>query len=238
MTNKLDIIAFGAHPDDVEISMGGTIISLVERGFKVGIVDLTQGELGSRGNKKIRAAEAKKASEVLGIQLRVNLKMPDGNLKVTKENIEKIVNVLRMYKPTIVFAPHFKDRHPDHEYAGQLVKEACFFAGLKNFSSNKKSITPYRPKKIFYFMLSYPFEPTFIYDISDYFDKKMEAIKSYSSQFFNPKSNENETFISRPEFLNFLRARSEFYGFLIGKYYGEPFYCEEKIEFDFSCYLK
>lgn len=236
--NMLDIIAFGAHPDDVELSMGGTIISFVEKGYKVGIVDLTQGELSSRGTLEIRKKETEKASKILGIHYRENLKIKDGNIVINLDSIRKVVEIIRKFRPQIVFAPYFIDRHPDHENAAQLIKEAVFYSGLKNFSTKSKSLKPYRPKKIFYFMQTYPFEPTFIYDISDYFDLKMEAILAFSSQFYNPNSKEPETFISRPEFLNYLKARAEFYGFQIGKQYGEPFFCEEKIEFDFNVYLK
>lgn len=234
---SLDIIAFGAHPDDVELSMGGTIISLIERGFKVGVVDLTQGELSSRGNLEIRKKETEKASKILGINYRENLKMEDGNIEVKEESIKKVVEVIRKFKPQLVFAPYFRDRHPDHENAAQLIKASVFYSGLKNFVVKNKSLEPHRPKKTFYYMQTYPFEPTFIYDISPYFELKMEAVLAFSSQFYNPKSKEPETFISRPEFLNYLKARAEFFGFQIGKQYGEPFYCEEKIEFNFNTYL-
>jgi len=234
---SLDIIAFGAHPDDVELSMGGTIISLIERGFKVGVVDLTQGELSSRGNLEIRKKETEKASKILGINYRENLKMKDGNIEVNEESIKKVVEVIRKFKPQLVFAPYFRDRHPDHENAAQLIKASVFYSGLKNFVVKNKSLEPHRPKKTFYYMQTYPFEPTFIYDISPYFELKMEAVLAFSSQFYNPKSKEPETFISRPEFLNYLKARAEFFGFQIGKQYGEPFYCEEKIEFNFNTYL-
>lgn len=234
---KLNIIAFGAHPDDVELSMGGTIISLIERGFKVGIVDLTRGELSSRGNLETRKKETEKASKIMGIHFRENLKMRDGKIEINEASIKKVVEIIRKFKPKIVFAPYFIDRHPDHEKAAQLIKESVFYSGLKNFLINKKSLEPYRPAKIFYYMQTYPFEPTFVYDISPYFELKMEAILAFSSQFYNPESKEPETFISRPEFLNYLKARAEFFGFQIGKQYGEPFYCEEKIEFDFNIYL-
>ncbi len=233
---RIDIIAFGAHPDDVELSCGGTLISLVEKGYKVGIVDLTQGELSTRGNLKKRKEETENATKILGVHWRENLKFKDGNIKVEEKSIKKVVEVLRKYKPKIVFAPYFNDRHPDHKNAALLIKESSFFSGLVNFKI-EKDYAPYRPKKIFYYMQSYPFEPSFICDISQYFELKMEAVLAYSSQFYNPNSKEPETFISRPEFLNYLKARAEFYGFQIGKQYGEPFYSEEKIEFDFSPYL-
>lgn len=233
---KLDVIAFGAHPDDVELSCGGTIISLVEKGFKVGIVDLTQGELSSRGNFKTRKEETAKATKILGIHYRENLRLKDGDIRIDDKSIKKIVEVIRKHKPKIIFAPYFNDRHPDHIQTAKLIKTAVFKSGLFNLKL-EKNYSPYRPKKVFHYMLMYTFEPTFIYDISQYFDLKMEAILAYSSQFYNHHSKEPETFISRPEFLNYLKARAEFYGFQIGKLYGEPFYCEEKIEFDFSKYL-
>ncbi|MFN4112132.1 MAG: bacillithiol biosynthesis deacetylase BshB1, partial [Ignavibacteria bacterium] len=184
--SSLDIIAFGAHPDDVELSMGGTIISLIERGFKVGVVDLTQGELSSRGNLDIRKKETEKASKILGISYRENLKMKDGSIEVKEEFIKKVVEVIRKFKPQLVFAPYFRDRHPDHENAAQLIKASVFYSGLKNFVVKNKSLQPHRPKKTFYYMQTYPFEPTFIYDISPYFELKMEAILAFSSQFYNP----------------------------------------------------
>jgi bacillithiol biosynthesis deacetylase BshB1 len=237
LSKKLDVIAFGAHPDDIELSMGGTIVSLVERGLKVGIVDLSQGELGTRGDKDKRMKEALEASKVLGIKSRICLKLKDGAINSNELAIKKVVDVIRSYQPKIIFAPYFRDRHPDHEAAALLVKKAFFFSGLKNYQTGKKSMHPYRPKKLFYYMQSYTFEPTFIYDISNYFEEKIAAINSYTSQFYNPQSDEPETFISRPEFVSYLKARAEFYGFQIGKSYGEPFYCEEKIEFDFGKYL-
>ncbi|MBM4176864.1 MAG: bacillithiol biosynthesis deacetylase BshB1, partial [Ignavibacteria bacterium] len=229
--------AFGAHPDDVELSMGGTIISLVERGLTVGVVDLSQGELGTRGSKEKRMKEASSSAKVLGIDKRICLKLKDGDINSSELSIKKVVDTIRTYQPKIIFAPYFKDRHPDHESAALLVKKASFFSGLKNYQTGKKNLHPYRPKKLFYYMQSYTFEPTFIYDISNYFEEKMEAINSYSSQFYNPQSDEPETFISRPEFMSYLKARAEFYGFQIGKSYGEPFFCEERIEFDFDNFL-
>lgn len=233
----LDVLAFGAHPDDVELSMGGTIISFVQKGLKVGIIDLTRGELSSRGNLATRKKETDKASEILAIHFRDNLKLKDGDIEINHESIRRVVESIRRLKPKIVFAPYFKDRHPDHEAAAQLIKKSIFYSGLKKYKT-RNSLEPFRPRKVFYFMQTYPFEPTFIYDISPFFEQKMKAVLAYSSQFYNPNNTESETFISTPEFLNYLKSRSEYFGFFIGKQYGEPFYCEEKIEFDFSTYLK
>jgi len=232
---KLDILIFAAHPDDAELSMGGTIASLTERGIKVGIIDLTAGELGTRGSKSIRKLEAKLASEILNITLRENLYLKDGSLFENDKTRKLIVNKIRKYEPKYIFAPYFNDRHPDHIAASKLVKSAMFFSGVAKYKSSVKNDEQkiYRPLKLFYYMQSYPFEPTFVVDITDYFETKMKSVYAYKTQFYNPESNEPQTFISDPKFVKYLEARSRFYGFQIGKEYGEAFYCEELIELDF-----
>lgn len=235
----LDVLVFAAHPDDAELSMGGTIAKLTKDKFKVGIVDLTKAELSTRGNVSIRKKEAANADKVLETAVRVNLGIPDGEIKRTKENLLKVVGQIREYKPKIIFAPHSSDRHPDHQDASALIKHAMFSAGLikiKTFK-NKKEQVPYRPKKLFYYMQTYVFDPTFIVDITETIEQKMEAVKAYYSQFYDPKSRKPETFISKPQFINYVVSRAQFYGFQIGKHYGEPFYCEEKIEYDFKLFL-
>lgn len=230
----LDVLVFAAHPDDAELSMGGSIAKLTKQNYKVGIVDLTKGELGTRGDVKTREKEAAAADKILNVLVRVKLGIPDGDIQRTKENLMLVIREIRKFKPKIIFAPYFRDRHPDHQDASTLVKEAMFSTGLPKVKTfdNRVEQKAYRPKKLFYYMQTYTFEPNFIVDISDSFEKKIKAIKAFKTQFFNPKSKEPETFISRPEFWNYLVARSQFYGFQIGKHYGEPFYCEEKIEYD------
>lgn len=231
---KLDVLVFAAHPDDAELSMGGTIAKLTCSKFKVGIIDLTKGELGTRGNEIIRKKEAKKADEILKVTKRINLNIPDGNIQRSKENLRSIIKEIRKYQPKIIFAPYFRDRHPDHQDSSILIKEAMFSTGLpkvRTFENNSEQ-QAYRPKKLFYYMQTYTFEPSFIVDITETFEQKMKAIKAFKSQFFDPSSSEPETFISRPEFFDYIISRSRFYGFQIGKHYGEPFYCEEKIEYD------
>ena len=225
---NLDILVFAAHPDDAELSMGGTISKLTQENYKVGIVDLTKGELGTRGNEKTRQKEAAKADKILNVSVRVNLGIPDGDIQRTKENLMMVIREIRKFKPKIIFAPYCRDRHPDHQDASALVKEAMFSTGLPKVKTfgNRIEQKAYRPKKLFYYMQTYTFEPTFIVDISDSFDMKMKAIKAFRTQFFNPKSKEPETFISRLEFLDYLVSRLQFYGFQIGKHYGEPFYSE------------
>jgi bacillithiol biosynthesis deacetylase BshB1 len=236
---KTDVIVFGAHPDDAELAMGGTITKLTSNGLNVGLIDLTQGEMGTRGDLETRNKEATKAASILNASFRENLKLQDGNIELTRENSFKVIASIRKYKPKIVFAPYFKDRHPDHIKASQLVKEALFYSGLSKLQIlGKNSDEAYRPEKLFYYMQSYTFDPSFIIDIDDYFENKMKAIKAFKTQFHDPTSSEPETFISRPEFLNFIESRALFYGFKIGKKYGEAFYCEEEIELDLINFLK
>jgi bacillithiol biosynthesis deacetylase BshB1 len=235
----LDVLVFAAHPDDAELSMGGTIAKLTKAKYKVGIVDLTKGELGTRGNEQTRKKEAAEADKILNVSVRVNLGIPDGNIQRNKEHLIHIIREIRKYKPKLVFAPYFNDRHPDHHDTSVLVKEAMFSTGLPKIKTRYGGgeQKAYRPKKLFYYMQTYTFEPSFIIDISESFEQKMKAIKAFKTQFYDPNSKEPETFISSPEFFTYLIARSQFYGFQIGKHYGEPFYCEEKIEYDLSWLL-
>lgn len=231
---KLDVIAFGAHPDDVELAMGGTVARLVKEGKKVGVIDLTRGEMGSRGSAEIRDLEAEKAKNILGISIRENLNHPDCKVKPNEELIKKIIISIRKYKPEIIFAPHKHDRHPDHTGAAEAIKDAWFLSGVYKYETEYQGDKqePYRPKKIYYFAQSWEFEPSFIVDISDTFNIKMEAVKAYSSQFHNPEVEGPVTYISRPGFIKYLESRSQIAGFKIGKDYGEPFFCDEKIELD------
>lgn len=237
---ELDILVFAAHPDDAELSMGGTIAKLTSANFKVGVIDLSKGELGTRGSIDTRKEEAQKASQILKLTVRENLGFKDGSLKLCDEYLISTITKIRKYRPKYVFAPYFNDRHPDHIGTSQLVKEAFFFSGLPKIvtEDNDKIQTPFRPKKLFYFMQMYEFKPTFIVDISSTFDTKMKSIHAFETQFHNPESVEPETFISQPNFLKYLEARAKIYGFKIGKDYGEPFYCEEEIEYDLSRLLK
>lgn len=233
---NLDALVFAAHPDDAELSMGGTIARLSNAGLKIGIVDFTKGELGTRGSAELRQQEAFKAAIILKIAVRENLNIPDGNIQRSRENLMKVIMSIRKFKPKIIFAPYFNDRHPDHIDASKLVKEAMFSAGLQKIKSFDREVpqTAFRPKKLYYYMQTYTFEPSFIVDISETFTAKMEAIKAFDTQVFNPKSSEPETLISSENFLKYIESRSSFYGFQIGKKYGEAFFCEEKIEIDIN----
>jgi bacillithiol biosynthesis deacetylase BshB1 len=237
---NLDVLVFAAHPDDAELSMGGTIAKLTSAGLKVGIIDLSRGELGTRGSAETRKKEAQNAAEILNITHRENLGFKDGSLKFNEEYLNKIISEIRKYQPKMIFAPYFNDRHPDHIGVSQLVKEAMFFSGVAkiNTEENNRIQSTFRPQKLFYYMQTYEFKPTFIIDISESFKTKMKSVMAYHTQFHNPESKEPETFISQPIFLKYLEARAVCYGFKIGKEYGEAFYCEEEIEFDLVGLLK
>ena len=232
----LDVIVFAAHPDDAELAMGGTIARFVNSGFSVGIVDLTRGEMGTRGNADIRQKEALEAAKILKTSIRENLLIPDGDIEISNGNVQKIVLPIRKYRPKIVFAPFYNDRHPDHIGASKLIKRAMFVSGLEKNKTSKKENDQraYRPAKLYYYMQTYTFEPSVIVDISNFFETKMKSVWAYSTQFHNPESNEPETFISSPEFIDYVAARAKFYGFQIGKKFGEPSYCEEKIELNLN----
>ena len=233
---NLDVLVFAAHPDDAELSMGGTIARFTSQGLKVGVADLTKAELSTRGNVITRAKETVAASKALKLKVRENLGIKDGGVSSSEDNLTRLITVIRKYKPSIVFAPYFNDRHPDHIDASILVKRAVFSSGLEKFKTTiaGKPQTQFRPKKIFYYMQTYIFEPSFIVDISEHFQTKMKSVHCFQSQFHNPVAKKDDTFISKPEFLDYVKARAEFYGFQIRKKFGEPFYCEENIEYDFS----
>ena len=229
---KFDALFFAAHPDDIELSCGGTVIKLSGSGKKTAIVDLTAGELSTRGSLSIRKRETNNAGRILGINKRFNLGIPDGNIQNNSANRIKIIKIIRELRPDIIFLPHYHDRHPDHFHTHKLVKEAAFYSGLQKIKTtlNGKSQQAHRPRRNIYYMQTYTFEPSFIIDISGVFEKKMNAVNCYKSQFFNPSSNEPRTFISDKRFMDYVKARASFYGFQAGVLYGEAFFIEEKIK--------
>ena len=231
---KIDALFIASHPDDIEITCGGTCNKLVRDGKKVGIVDLTEGELSTKGNTETRNKETGKASKVLGIHFRENLGLQDGNIQNNLDNRNKLIKIIRTLKPEIVFAPYPNDRHPDHINASNLIRESVFFSGLKKIEV--ENLKPYRPRRVFYYRHAYDFPISFIFDISDVFDTKIKAILCYSSQFYNPKNNkikkEPDTYISTKLFLDDLTHRAAFFGFKIGVKYGEPFFCYENLKID------
>jgi hypothetical protein len=222
---KLDILAFGAHPDDVELGCGGTLLVAIEEGKKVGVIDMTKGELGTRGTTSQRLKEAQLASEVLGLTVRENLGMLDGFFLNDKEHQFAIIETIRRFQPNIILCNAPSDRHPDHGRAAVLVEDAAFLAGLSKIKTTHNGIvqTAWRPTQVFHYIQSRSLTPHFVVDISAHMDKKMEAILAHSSQFYDPNSNEPETFISGTAFLEFVKGRAKELGQQIGVQYAEGF---------------
>ena len=229
MDKQLDILAFGAHPDDVELGCGGTIAKHVALGKKVGIVDLTQGELGTRGNAKIRLEEASNAAKVFGLDVRHNLKFKDGFFQNDQIHQIQIVEILRKYRPKIVLTNAIADRHPDHKRASELVSTSCFLSGLTKIDTNQKA---WRPNAIYHYIQFQELKPDFVVDITDYIEVKKEAVLAYESQFYNPKSKEPETIISSKSFLESVVYRAENLGRLSGVKYAEGFTVEKLVAVD------
>ena len=228
---QVDILAFGAHPDDVELSAAGTILRHIRQGRKVAVVDLTQGELGSRGTIDTRYSEAADASAILGLSARVNLKMADGFFEHNEENLRKVVEQIRYFRPEIVLANAIQDRHPDHPKGSKLVSEACFLAGLRKIETtlNGEKQEAYRPKAVYHYIQDRHSSPDFVVDVTDFVDVKFESIKAYKTQFYDPDSKEPQTPISGEEFFEFLRGRMSEYGRQIGVQYGEGFTVERLV---------
>ncbi len=228
---KLDILVFGAHPDDVELSCSGALLVEKMKGKKVGIVDLTRGELGTRGTAETRKQEATDAAAIMGIDIRENLAMADGFFKNDEEHQRKIITSLRKYQPEIVLCNAPADRHPDHGRAADLIYSASFLSGLTKIETKENSSLQkaWRPKYVFNYIQDRYFNPDFVVDITDVFDKKIEAIKAYKSQFYNSGSKEPETYISSPEFLESIIYRSKMFGKLIGVKYAEGFLSKKMI---------
>ena len=222
---KLDILAFGARPDDVEISSGGTILKYISEGKKIGIIDLTKGELGTRGSAELRMEEAKKASTLLSLSIRKNLNMKDGFFEETEENKLKIIQEIRTYQPEIVLANSISDRHPDHGNAGKLIADACFLAGLQKIETKIDGIVQeaFRPRLVLHYIQDYFIEPDIAIDVSAFTEEKIKVIQSYKSQFFDPQSSEPNTPISGEEFFDFLKGRMLTVGRPFGAMHAEGF---------------
>jgi bacillithiol biosynthesis deacetylase BshB1 len=228
MSLKVDILAFGAHPDDVELGCAGTLAKEISLGRKVGIIDLTEGELGTRGSVEIRYKEAAKASEILGISVRENLKMRDGFFKNDEEHQMEVIKMIRKYRPKIVLCNAIDDRHIDHGKGAKLVSDACFLSGLKrietDFDGEKQEA--WRPQVVYHYIQWKDLKPDFVVDISGFIDKKVEAIMAYDSQFYNPNSDEMVTPIATKNFLDSIKYRSQDLGRLIGTDFAEGFTVE------------
>lgn len=228
---ELDILAIAAHPDDVELCCSGTLSRQIKAGYKAGIVDLTQGEMGTRGTAEIRHQEAQDSAKALGLELRDNLKMDDAFFSNDREHQLKIVEAIRHYRPSIVLTNAVRDRHPDHGRAGQLVSDAIFYAGLPKveLSGPAKEFEAWHPRLVLHFIQDRYIHPDIVVDISDHFEKKMETIRCFRSQFYDPHSDEPETPLSRPEFLDFVEARAREFGRPIGAEFGEGFTTERPL---------
>jgi bacillithiol biosynthesis deacetylase BshB1 len=225
----VDIIFFGAHPDDLELSCGGTAAKLVKDGLRVGLVDLTRGEMGTRGTPQTRKREAQNAAKVLGATFRTQLDFGDGNLRTGREEELQIIALLRQWQPKLVVAPWPDDRHPDHTRAGRVVTEASFYSGLKSL---KTDLPEHRPQTVLYYLQNYMVPPSFVVDVTATWKTKMRSVAAYKSQFYDPKSKEPKTFISDPKFLEMIEARGKHFGALIGVAYGEAFVTKQPPKID------
>ncbi|WP_091398032.1 bacillithiol biosynthesis deacetylase BshB1 [Flavobacterium noncentrifugens] len=228
---KLDILAFGAHPDDVELGCGGTLAKEIALGKKAGIVDLTRGELGTRGSAEIRDMESAAAAQILGVSIRENLNMRDGFFINDEEHQLAVIRMLRKYRPDIVLCNAIDDRHIDHGRASKLVSDACFLSGLMKIETEYigEKQQQWRPKVVYHYIQWKNIQPDFVVDVSGYNHKKVEAILAYGSQFYDPNSNEPETPIATKNFLESLNYRSQDLGRLIGTDFGEGFTAERHL---------
>ncbi|WP_353855440.1 bacillithiol biosynthesis deacetylase BshB1 [Bacillus sp. Bos-x628] len=226
---RLDILAFGAHSDDVEIGMGGTIAKYVKKGAHVGICDLTQAELSSNGTVEIRKEEAKKAAAILGVTTRIQLTLPDRGLYRNDVAIKEIAAVIRTYKPSIIFAPHEQDRHPDHGHAGSLVEEAAFSAGIHQFEDSYKQ-PAHKVSKIYYYMINGHHRPDFVIDISEEMDQKMNSLHAYESQFIKSKHSVDTPLVNG--YIDFVKMRESLYGREVNKAYAEGFFTKKPLLVD------
>jgi len=220
---KLDILGIVAHPDDVELSFGGTLIKHQKNGYKTGVIDLTKGELGTRGTPEIRAKEAQLASEIMNLSVRDNLELEDGFFEPDRLNQLKVIREIRKYKPEILITNSIYDRHPDHGRGAQLVEQAFFKAGLKAIETefDGKKQEPFRPKKLYFCIQSTAHDPDILVDISGVIEERRNAINAFKSQFFDPESKEPETYISSEKFMYMLEARAIEWGMRIGVKYAE-----------------
>lgn len=226
---KLDILAFGVHPDDVELGCSGTLLAAIAEGKKVGVVDLTLGELGTRGTVETRREEAARAAEIMGIQVRENLGMADGFFQNDETNLRKVIQMIRKYQPAVILANAFEDRHPDHGRSARLVADAAFLSGLRKIEtfSDGQLQEVWKPAYVFHYIQDRFIAPSFVVDITAFMDKKMEAVLAYGTQFFNPDLNEPQTYISSSQFLETIKARALMMGKRIGVGYAEGYYTEK-----------
>jgi bacillithiol biosynthesis deacetylase BshB1 len=225
---RLDALAIGAHPDDVEFSCGGTLLKLASLGYKVGVLDMARGELGTRGSAEIRAQEATAAAAALGLAVRDNLELPDGHIWLHEESRVKMVRKIRLYRPRVIFTHFWEDPHPDHVHTCQIVREAAHVAGLAKYDAERGQ-ERFRPQAVAHFMFPRTFAPTFVVDISDFAEAKNKAVACYRSQLYDPNSKELETALSSEAFLHRLEARQRWFGSLIAVAHAEAFIVREAL---------
>jgi len=228
---KLDILAIGVHPDDVELGCAGTLMSAIAEGKKVGIVDLTKGELGTRGTAETRKVEARNAANILGIDIRENLEMADGFFQNDEFHQRLLIKAIRKYQPTIILANAPEDRHPDHGRSSKMISDAAFLSGLRKIVTELDGVeqTEWRPSYVFHYLQDRFLQPSFVVDISKFMDKKLESVLAYTTQFYNPDLNEPQTYISSPQFLETVKARAMMLGKRIGVEFAEGYISEKMI---------
>lgn len=237
---KLDILAIASHPDDAELSCSGTLAAHVAKGYKVGIVDLTRGEMGTRGTPETRLEEAGEAAKVLQLSARENLGFEDVYFQDDKAHHLEIVKMIRKYQPEIILANAIRDRHPDHGKGASVVSKACFISGLRREETllGGEVQSPWRPQAVYHYIQNDYIQPDFVFDISDFWDVKLASIKAFRSQFYDPSSSEPESFISKPGFLEFIEARAREFGHRIQVKYGEGFTVERMLGVDDLFHLR
>jgi len=222
---KTDILGISVHPDDIELAACGTVLKHVDAGYQVGIVDLTQGEMGTRGTAELRLQEAQASSEILGLAFRENLGLEDSLFEINQETLTPLVKSIRKYQPKVIIANALKDRHPDHGRAAELVRRAVFLSGLVKFETKEQGIVQprWRPKAVYHYIQDYRLHPDLVIDITPFADKKMEAIMAFKSQFYDPNSTEPESPISSKEFLEYVQSADKIFGRFINVKYAEGF---------------
>jgi len=228
---QIDVLAVGAHPDDVELSVGGTLLKLASMGYRTGVVDMTRGELGTRGTLEIRSEEAAEAARILKLSVRENLGLPDGHVSCNEASKLAFVRLLRRYRPKVVLTHYWEDPHPDHVSTSLIVRQSAYLAGLVKYGEEDE-LGRHRPSAIAYFLLPRTVAPSFIVDISEFAEEKFKAIMAHRSQFHDPKSGEPETRLSRESFLRRVEARQRYYGSLIDVEHGEAFLVREALNVD------
>lgn len=237
--NELDVLAFSPHPDDAEMGCGGLLLKLKDKGYRTGIIDLTQAELSTNGDLEIRAAETAEASRILKLDVRAGLGLEDANIVNDKESRRKVIDAVRLYRPKMALIPYHRDRHPDHENSFKLLKDSLFISGLPKFKTGAEA---YRPPVILNFMLHHEFRPSFVVDISEYYDEKFRAVAAYKSQFYSDTTKRVMTHIASKHFFDIINSRHQCMGLKIKAEFGEPYHIEESIKIDdpvkFFSYMK